>query len=139
MAGHPKTSPMKFMPPRPAGACEPAIKVWEHHKKGGWVLTFVGEQVHDIGSRHNDQISSVEVISGTWELFVHGEFKGKKIVLKKGLVPDLAALRMNDQISSLQAGRLVTDADSVARLQNSNSQGMVKDQSFKGRRAIFKG
>lgn len=102
MAGEPKTSPMKFMPPRPAGACEPAIKVWEHNKKGGWVLTFVGEQVDDIGSRHNDQISSVEVISGTWELFVHGEYKGRKIVLKKGFVPDLVALRMNDQVSSLR-------------------------------------
>ena len=102
MATEPTTSPMKNMPPRPTGASDPAIKVWEHSKKSGWVLKFAKEQVDDIGSEHNDQVSSVEVMSGKWELCEHAKFKGKVLTVKKGYIADLDPLDMNDKVSSLR-------------------------------------
>ncbi|MCB1278904.1 beta/gamma crystallin-related protein [Prosthecobacter sp.] len=93
---------MANMPPRPAGATDPAIKVYEHANLGGWQLAFIGEQVNNIGSDANDKISSVQVLSGKWELFADAEFKGTKLTLGKGTVPDLAPLGLNDKVSSLR-------------------------------------
>ena len=106
MASNPTTAPMTNMPPRPPGAPDPAIKLYEHADRGGWQVAFIGEEVSYIGDKYNDQVSSVDVVSGVWELYEHVNFnktsKGDSIKLKKGVVPNLDPLDMNDKITSLR-------------------------------------
>ena len=106
MANDPTTASMSSMPPRPPGASDPAIKLYQHSDRGGWQVTFIGEDVPYIGDKYNDQVSSVDVVSGVWELFEHVNFNktspGDFIKLKKGSVPNLDPLGMNDKITSLR-------------------------------------
>ncbi|BAZ16909.1 hypothetical protein NIES4071_87870 [Calothrix sp. NIES-4071] len=53
----------------------------------------------------NDIITSVKVISGTWQVWEHPDFHGRTIILGPGEYPNLAITRggiYNDTISSVR-------------------------------------
>jgi uncharacterized protein YcfJ len=60
-------------------------------------------QVADF-ARHgfNDRASSAEVITGRWEECEDSHFNGRCVVLRKGRYPSLAAMGLNDQVSSVR-------------------------------------
>src|ERR1035437_1051861 len=51
----------------------------------------------------NDRASSVEVISDRWEVCEDARFRGRCVVLRPGRYASLAAMGLNDRISSAQA------------------------------------
>ena len=48
----------------------------------------------------NDRASSVEVIAERWEVCEDSQFKGRCVVLRAGLYPSLAAMGLNNRVSS---------------------------------------
>jgi len=54
------------------------------------------------GSRFNDRASSAIVEHGRWEACEHAGFAGRCVILRPGQYPSLAALGMNDTISSVR-------------------------------------
>ena len=53
--------------------------------------------------RFNDRASSAMVDRGRWEVCEHARFQGRCVVLRHGNYPSLAAMGMNDRISSVRA------------------------------------
>jgi len=51
----------------------------------------------------NDRASSVIVSSNRWEVCVDAAFKGRCVVLRPGQYPSLAAMGLNDRVSSVRA------------------------------------
>lgn len=66
--------------------------------------TFVvGGAIPDLsGSGFNDRASSVIVDRGRWEVCEHAGFQGRCVLLQRGQYPSLAALGMNNQVSSIR-------------------------------------
>lgn len=107
MADKPVTSAMVNMPPKPHGAPDPEIKLWEDKDRQGWYLNFKGQQVNYIGDDYNDAASCVEVVAGRWELFENIDFNagggGKKVVVGPGdFIRDMHSVNMNDELTSLR-------------------------------------
>src|SRR3954469_3321495 len=80
-----------------AAAC--SVTVYQH-------INFGGAQLHSTGSRRdlrrfnwNDQISSIQVHSGTWQFFEHIHFGGSVMRVGPGSYSALGG-NWNDQISS---------------------------------------
>lgn len=59
----------------------------------------------------NDRVSSMVVIGQRWEVCVNSNFKGSCKVLSPGRYPSLAAMGMNDRISSVRAINWKTRVD----------------------------
>ena len=61
---------------------------------------------HEVGNfanvGFNDRASSVVVLGGPWEVCEHAGFGGRCMVLRPGRYPSLAAMGMNDRISSVR-------------------------------------
>ncbi|MGZ5215948.1 MAG: beta/gamma crystallin family protein [Caldimonas sp.] len=78
------------------------VRVFEHDNFRG--RSFTAERAIADFSRFgfNDKASSVIVRSGTWELCDDGGFRGRCVVLRPGRYPSLAAMGMNDRVSSLR-------------------------------------
>lgn len=51
----------------------------------------------------NDRASSVEVLGGRWEVCEDVRFAGRCVVLRPGRYPSLAAMGLNDRVSSVRA------------------------------------
>ncbi len=51
----------------------------------------------------NDRASSVEVLAGRWEVCEDARFAGRCVVLRPGRYPSLAAMGLNDRVSSVRA------------------------------------
>ncbi|AKJ30136.1 beta/gamma crystallin-related protein [Caldimonas brevitalea] len=63
----------------------------------------VSSEVHDFRRRgYNDRASSVMVFEGRWEACEHADFSGRCVVLRPGSYPDLAAIGLNDGLSSVR-------------------------------------
>jgi uncharacterized protein YcfJ len=64
----------------------------------------------------NDRASSVVVVGDQWEVCVDAGFNGRCVVLRPGRYPSLAAMHLNDRISSVRIVRSNThiDADRYA-------------------------
>ncbi|MGK2951259.1 MAG: beta/gamma crystallin-related protein [Thiobacillus sp.] len=79
------------------------ITFFEHPGFEGWSL--ITEKPIDNFSRHdfNDRASSVEVIGDRWEVCEHTQFNGRCVVLRPGRYPSLAAMGLNDRVSSVRA------------------------------------
>lgn len=54
------------------------------------------------GSGFNDRASSVIVQRGQWEVCEHARFRGSCTVLRPGQYPSLAAMGLNDRVSSVR-------------------------------------
>jgi uncharacterized protein YcfJ len=50
----------------------------------------------------NDRASSVVVVRDQWEVCVDAQFSGRCVILRPGRYPSLAAMRLNDRISSVR-------------------------------------
>jgi hypothetical protein len=53
-------------------------------------------------SGFNDEISSVDVRGGAWEVCTDAYFEGRCVVLRPGDYPSLRSMGINDQISSVR-------------------------------------
>ena len=61
------------------------------------------ERVRDFGRYgFNDRASSVEVLGGRWEVCEDVRFDGRCVVLRPGRYPSLAAMGLNDRVSSVR-------------------------------------
>ena len=54
------------------------------------------------GRGFNDRASSADVLSGQWEVCESDRFGGKCMVLREGRYPSLAAMGLNDRVSSVR-------------------------------------
>lgn len=76
------------------------IAFFEHDGFGG--RTFVANQsvsnFSNVG--YNDRVSSVIVRSGTWQLCSDAYFRGRCVTISAGRYPTLAAMGLNDAVSS---------------------------------------
>jgi len=79
------------------------IAFFEHQGFEG--RSLITEKAIGNFSRHgfNDRASSVEVIGDRWEVCEHAQFKGRCVVLRPGRYPSLAAMGLNDRVSSVRA------------------------------------
>jgi len=55
----------------------------------------------------NDRASSIEVVNGPWQVCENADFRGRCVVLARGRYPSLAAMGLNDRISS---ARMVSES-----------------------------
>jgi len=52
---------------------------------------------------YNDRASSVLVVGNRWEVCENGRYEGRCVVLRPGRYPSLAAMGLNDRVSSVRA------------------------------------
>lgn len=87
----------------PASQTVGQIDLYENERFQGRSLSTV-EPVADFrGNAFNDRASSVVVTGGRWEVCSNFNFSGPCTVLRPGQYPTLAALGLNDRISSVRA------------------------------------
>ena len=91
--------------PAPVVAQAPAQSQVVFYENEGFAgRTFPANQ--DIGNfsnyGFNDRASSVVVLGGPWEVCEHAGFGGRCMVLRPGRYPSLAAMGLNDRISSVR-------------------------------------
>ena len=78
------------------------VTLYEHEGLRGKVFT-ADRAINDLTSYgFNDSASSLVVQGGRWEVCEHQNFKGQCTVLRPGQYPSLAAMGMNDSISSIR-------------------------------------
>jgi len=82
------------------------ITFYEHQGFEG--RSFITEKPIGNFVRHgfNDRASSVEVFGERWEVCEHAQFRGRCAVLRPGNYPSLAAMGLNDRVSSVRAVNL---------------------------------
>ena len=76
-----------------------------------------GQNVRNLGSYgFNDRSSSMIVLQNRWEVCEHADFNGQCVVLRPGRYPSLAAMGLNDRVSSMRAvnGNARVDSDRYA-------------------------
>ncbi|NRF67119.1 glycine zipper 2TM domain-containing protein [Aquincola sp. S2] len=61
------------------------------------------EQVRNFQRRFNDRASSAVVTSNRWEVCADADFGGRCVVLRRGNYPSLAAMGLDDRVSSVRA------------------------------------
>jgi len=82
----------------------------------------------------NDRASSVVILRDRWEACEDARFKGRCIVLQPGRYPSLAAMGMNDRISSL---RPVGTTERVESSRYAPVPAPVYDNHRRGRERLF--
>lgn len=81
----------------------PEIVVFQHANFEGWEYRTNLNHSY-VGNSKNDRISSIIVVSGTWEFFRDINFQGPSRRLREGYYPILEAVQIpNDSISSFKA------------------------------------
>lgn len=78
------------------------VTFYEHEGFHGRAFTSNGPIDNLDRSGFNDRASSVIVEHGTWQVCEDSDFRGRCIVLRPGQYPSLAAMDMNNRISSLR-------------------------------------
>ncbi len=83
----------------------------------------------------NDRASSVVVAGDRWEACEDAGFRGRCVVLRRGSYPSLAAMGLNDRVSSVRAvGRNVqVDDDRYAPASASAKLTFYENEGFQGR------
>jgi uncharacterized protein YcfJ len=76
---------------------------YEHTDFGGQTVRANQEIPRFDRYSFNDRTSSVEIVGNRWEVCEHSGFQGRCVVLRPGKYPSLAAMGLNDQISSARA------------------------------------
>ncbi len=67
------------------------MRVYKNDRFGGEFGTF-NQDLPNVGEFWNDEITSVKVISGRWQVFEHTDFHGRSIILDPGDYPNLPLL-----------------------------------------------
>ena len=85
-----------------AGAASAQVTLYSQERFYG--RSFAANQpIHNLDrSGFNDRASSAIVERGTWEVCEDSEFRGRCIVLRPGQYPTLAAMGLNNRVSSLR-------------------------------------
>jgi len=86
-------------------ATQAAAQVTFYERQGFEGQSFTtGKQINNF-SRHgfNDRASSVVVLNNRWEVCEDIKFDGQCVVLRPGRYPSLAAMGLNNQVSSVRA------------------------------------
>jgi hypothetical protein len=103
---------------QPAGAVLPQIHLYDDDNFGGDQLQIFGGGTESLsrsaGKGWNDDVSSVVVVSGTWELFSDEGFAGRRLVLTPGVYSSIEAAG-NDAAKAFPAGQGWNDALSSLR------------------------
>jgi len=83
-------------------ASQAAAQVTFYEREGFEGRSFTTtEQIRNFERRgFNDRASSVVVVRDQWEVCEDTQFSGQCVVLRRGRYPSLAAMRLNDRISS---------------------------------------
>ena len=85
-----------------AGVASAEVTLYEHDGFRGRSVT-VDRQMRNLERRgFNDEISSVVVRNGTWELCEHARFEGRCVTVGPGNYPSLASVGLNDRVSSVR-------------------------------------
>lgn len=92
----------RYAPAPAAAVASEQITFYEREGFGGRPVTI--DRPIDNFERNgiNDRASSIEVISGTWEACENARFDGRCVILRPGRYPSLAAMGLNDRISSVR-------------------------------------
>ncbi len=81
----------------------PQVTLYEHENFGGRSFT-TDRPVENFGRNgFNDRASSVDVVGAPWEACEDVRFSGRCVVLRPGRYPSLAAMGLNDRVSSVRA------------------------------------
>jgi len=85
-----------------SAAAQAQILLYEHDDFRGKSIrgTDVVKNLRDSG--FNDKVSSIKVLTGSWEVCADADFRGDCIVLEPGQYPSLRDMRMNDRLSSVR-------------------------------------
>lgn len=78
------------------------VVLYEHEGFAGQTLTTENQIGNLERSGFNDRASSIVVLNDRWEVCEDARFRGRCVVLRPGRYPSLAALGINDRISSLR-------------------------------------
>lgn len=78
------------------------VTFYEHEGLRGRAFTANGPITNFDGTGFNDRASSAVVQRGEWEVCEHADYRGRCMVLRQGQYPSLAALGMNNLISSVR-------------------------------------
>jgi uncharacterized protein YcfJ len=80
----------------------PQVTFYEQERFGGQSFT-TQEQVDNLTRfGFNDRASSADVVGAPWEVCDDAQFRGGCVVLRPGRYPSLAAMGLNDRISSVR-------------------------------------
>ena len=78
------------------------VTFYEHDRFQGASFN-TQKQIRDLSRfDFNDRASSVDVANGRWEVCDDSRFKGRCVVLRQGRYPSLAAMDLNDRVSSVR-------------------------------------
>jgi uncharacterized protein YcfJ len=85
-------------------AAQASAQVTFYEREGFDGRTFTSERRVGNFERYgfNDRASSVVVLSDRWEVCSDARFEGRCVVLRPGRYPSLAAMGMNDRVSSVR-------------------------------------
>jgi uncharacterized protein YcfJ len=81
------------------------IVFYERSDFGGRAFAAHGDVVNFQSFGFNDRASSVVVLGERWEVCEHADFRGACVVLRPGRYSSLAAMGLNNQVSSVRAVR----------------------------------
>jgi len=85
-----------------AGAASADVVLYQHDGFRGQTMT-VDHQAWNLDRRgFNDEVSSVVIRSGTWQLCEDARFEGRCVTLGPGRYPSLGRMGLNDKLSSLR-------------------------------------
>jgi hypothetical protein len=95
--------------PKPEGVPDAKISFWDDADKGGQQFILTNEDCPYVGDRFNDQISSLEVLSGTWRIYVDSTYRGESWELKAPrYLSDLRQIAGGDYQDSISSVSLVS-------------------------------
>ncbi len=88
-----------------AASAHVSAQVTFYENEGFHGRTFTTQSQVNNFSRNgfNDRASSVIVMNGRWEVCEDARFSGRCVVLRTGRYPSLAAMGLNDRVSSVRA------------------------------------
>jgi len=86
-----------------AGQAAAQVTFYEHDRFEGRSFTAQGQVDNFQRFGFNDRASSVAVDRGRWEVCEDARFRGRCVVLRPGMYPSLAAMGLNDRVSSVRA------------------------------------
>ncbi|MDD3935929.1 beta/gamma crystallin-related protein [Rhodoferax sp.] len=79
------------------------VTFYEREGFTGRAFTTVQSIDNFVQNNFNDRASSVVVAGGPWELCENNRYSGRCVVLRPGQYPSMAAMGLNDRVSSVRA------------------------------------
>lgn len=124
-----------------AGAAVAEVTFFEHEGFSGRSVT-ASQEIPAL-DRHgfNDRASSAVVVGERWEVCQDARYAGRCVVLRPGTYPSLAAMGLNDRVSSARAvyGQARADDDRHAALPVAAELGLFEREGFDGRSSTTRG